>query len=700
MNKIITYIYCTLICLCFTESEVWAQKALGDESPAVKVIGFVGKNEIKLRWAPNTPLAWRHTNNYGFYIERHTIVKEGEVLLTPIIKRLNVKTILPKPMMEWEVYSEENDNAAIAAQALYGEDFEVEMENGGSGMMTIFNQAQVLEQRFLFALYAADQDYEVAKFSGLAYVDTDVKPNEKYLYKVFSEVPEEVMDIEFGGVYLGLQDYRELPQPQEFVGVFGDKSIMLSWNYKLLERDYNSYILERSEDNGKTFSQVQDVPITSLNNTEEQTTDRIMYVDSLSQNNKEYQYRVKGISPFGNVGPVSKIVKGKGIKTLLYGPAITGTMLESNNSSAIITWEFPKEGMETLAYFELHKSIKIKEGYSVLVSNIDKNKRTFTVNNLDAINYFKIVAVGNDGNRRKSFPQMVQPVDETPPATPLSLIGSIDSTGVVQLKWQQNLESDFLGYRVFRANLKEEEFTQITFEPIPESKIIDTINIKTLNKKIYYKVQSFDKRYNPSSFSEVLMLKRPDIIPPTQPVFKSFTADKGVVELNWITSSSEDAAKTLIYRKEKGSNVPWELIADVSLPQNQYKDAKAKPTITYLYTLVTMDESGLESDPVTPLTINLPDNQPKKDIERFKALVDREAKQILVSWNYKVDNVTEFMLYRASGKAKPTLYKVFEGEERKFIDKSLIINSNYKYLIQAVFSTGAKSMIKEINVKY
>ena len=49
---------------------------------------------------------------------------------------------------------EDNDYAAIAAQSLYGDDFEVEMENQGTDLLSILNQAEVLEQRFSFALFA------------------------------------------------------------------------------------------------------------------------------------------------------------------------------------------------------------------------------------------------------------------------------------------------------------------------------------------------------------------------------------------------------------------------------------------------------------------------------------------------------------------------------------------------------------------
>ncbi len=697
MNKY--FKYSILIILLLVSIRISSQEPIGNEEPEVKVIGTVTKEAIKLRWAVNTPLAWKYAIQYGYIVERKTIAIDGELLKIPVTKKLTVTPILPKPLPEWENFVDKSDQAAVAAQAMYGDDFNIEFEEGGNGFLNIVNQAKVLEQRFSFALFAADQDYEIAEFSGLAFIDSDVKPNEQYLYQVYSAIPKERMKVKPGGVYLGLKDYKPLPEPLEFIGIFKDKSVLLSWNYKLLQREYNSYIIERADANNN-FKPLNDIPLVNFNGKEKKSSDRMFFIDSLSQNDKEYKYRIKGISPFGEIGPPSKVIAGQGKAPLVYNPAITEAKLKPNNNSTVITWEFPQKGLETLAYFELNRSDEVNGNYTTIQSNISKSVRSITVNELKAINYFTITAVGVDGTKRVSFPQMVQPVDDIPPSTPLDISGVIDSTGIVQLRWKMNTEKDFLGYRVFKANFDNEEFTQITFRPIPQNEIIDTVNVKTLNNKVYYKIQAFDKRYNPSGFSKILMLKKPDVIPPTKPVFKSFKADNGIITLHWIPSSSIDASKTLVYRKERGNDTPWELIVEKSLPENTYDDMTANLAITYLYTLVTVDESGLESAPVTPLVIRLPDNTPKHEIDKFSELVNREEKKIFLNWKYDAGNVVEYLLYRAEEEKQPTLYKVFKGKEYTFIDQNLRVNTRYTYMLQAVFETGAKSPLKKIEVEY
>ena len=687
--------------LCFVSvaffAEIQAQKAIGNEKPEVKVIGTVTQDAIMLRWGMNTPTSWKYANQYGFKIVRETIAKGDSLLKTPIIKTLNDSPIKPRPLEEWEGLVDDNDYAAIAAQSLYGDDFEVEMENAGNDLLSILNQAEALEQRFSYALFAADQDFKVALHSGLGFVDNDIKKDEKYLYKIYVLIPEDKMQVKFGGVFLGANDYRELPKPIDFVGVFGDRTVQLTWNYELLKRTFNNYIIERSDDAGKTYNRLENSPIVNLNEKEDRSTDRMFYLDTIPVNNKTYYYRVKGISPFGLIGPPSEVISGKGQKPLETTPAIINANLVHNQ--VVISWEFP-EGNESISHFEINKSNHIKEGYQIVQQNIDKKIRTTTISNLEVINYFTITAVGIDGSKRVSFPKMVQLDDNEPPAKPSGLSATIDSTGVVKLSWNLNSEIDFMGYRVFKANLSDEEFTQITFKPIPNATFTDTVHIKTLNNKVYYKVQAFDQRYNPSAFSEILEIKKPDVIPPTKPVFKSFEVDKGIVTLTWVNSSSIDALKTAIYRKEKGKDEPWQLISEITLPENTYKDATAIPTINYIYTLITIDESGLESEPITPLTIKVPDNGLKPEIEKFNATVNREERYISINWRYKENNISEYRLYKSEEDLKPTLYKVLEKDEDKYTDRNLKINTKYNYMIQAVYASGAKSPIKKIEVVY
>src|SRR5690606_10248649 len=149
MRKNINYIiFCFLFLLSFITR---AQETKVDEQiPSVQVLARATKSEILLRWGVDTPLAWKYANDYGFIIEKHTIAVGTTVLENPIIETLTPTPIKPKPVEEWEDFTNRNQYAAIAAQAIYGDEFEVDLQQGGNDIVSIINQAQELEQRFSF----------------------------------------------------------------------------------------------------------------------------------------------------------------------------------------------------------------------------------------------------------------------------------------------------------------------------------------------------------------------------------------------------------------------------------------------------------------------------------------------------------------------------------------------------------------------
>ena len=68
----------------------------------------------------------------------------------------------------------------LSHSLFFGESFEVEMGEGKKdGIEGIINKSQEIDQRFAFALMAADLDFKVAELAGWAYVDKEAKPNEK-----------------------------------------------------------------------------------------------------------------------------------------------------------------------------------------------------------------------------------------------------------------------------------------------------------------------------------------------------------------------------------------------------------------------------------------------------------------------------------------------------------------------------------------
>ncbi|WP_052259512.1 hypothetical protein [Flavobacterium sp. KMS] len=439
-----------------------------------------------------------------------------------------------------------------------------------------------------------------------------------------------------------------------------------------------------------------DKPYTSLNQ-ENTNNNRIFYVDSIA-NNKPYSYRIQGISSFGELGPYSEIITGKGKSLLKFVPHLTVKDFK-DDTTVTLSWEFPEEGNEEISGFELNRSDKDDEKYTTVLKNIPAKNRSVTYNKLLSTNYFTITAIGKQGNSRTSFPMLVQPVDSIPPSKPIGLKGVIDSLGIVKITWAPNKEKDLMGYRIYRGNTAEEEFSQLTVSPSEPNTYEDKVIIKSLNSKVYYRVIAVDYHYNMSPFSETLIIKKPDVIPPTSPVFTKYEIKDGAVFLEWVNSQSEDVASHQLYRKENEQE-KWELILNDVTKLESFQDKKTNEGSTYRYAIFAKDESGLVSNPTPEIALFIPKYTVKPAVKGFYAQANTATKSIDLSWDYKESDVDSFEIYKATNQEPLQLIQILKGESRKLSDPTLTINTTYKYGIRAQFKDGRMSKMVFYTVKF
>jgi len=689
-------LYLLFVASLFLSTELKAQQLTLDK---LQMLGRAQPDYVILRWAPSSPAAWQYLNTYGMKLERYTILRDGKVLNVPE-KKVYTDVFKPLPLEQWEPLGEKNEYALVAAQAIYGESFEV-TENFSSSISKALTKTKELEQRHLFATFAADQSKEIALASGLLYEDHDVKKGEKYLYTISSLVPQKLLNIDTGFVYLSLDNYFPLPAPAGLKAEREGASVMLSWEGKRFQDFYNSFILEKSEDNGKTFHSVTDLPIVNPLKENGEYPDYIFKTDSVQVYNKKYVYRVKGINPFGETSPSSDTVSIVCIPKLKYAPHIVKTKL-GKDGRMMIQWYFPKEGRDSIQGFKLKRAGKIKGEVKEIHSNIlALDSIAFDSHPLNS-NYYTIVAYDRHGNETSSMPSLAMLEDSIPPTAPRHVKGKIDSLGIVSLSWDKNSEKDVAGYRIYRSNFADKEYEQITSEPVVENAFIDTVEIKTLTKNVYYKAVAVDGHFNASVFSQAIKIERPDVIPPTSPQVEQIYTDDLGIHLKWFESSSEDVSKYVIYRRASTESA-WRpiLTAKASDSITTFLDSLSAPGELYAYTLIAVDRSGLESLPSRPALCQRAIISKQSEIKEVSAKADRTNNKINISWAYGEQGVYKYLIYRALENEDLVLYKELVGTASLFSDEDLKTNTIYKYRLQAKFVSGALSPFsKEVVVNY
>lgn len=673
----------------------------GKKAPQVRMIGRAdsNRNAIYLRWASATPNSWKLNNKYGFILERYTVIRNKQMLPVPEKLVLGATPLKPRALEEWETLAKKDNNAAVIAQALYGEDFNVSINDKGAAK--ILAQSQELEQRFSFSLYAADNSFEGALMAGWAFVDKNVKADEKYLYRLKPAAPAKLLAADSVSVFISPAEYEPLPAVQEVIARFGNRGVILNWDIQMLSQYFASYYVEKSDDGGASFKKVNGLPVSNFDNgTGKQT--RMFFMDSLKENGKEYQYRVVGVNPFGQAGPPSTVIKGMGRDMLAAVPNIRNAYVDKKGVLQV-NWIFDEKGNNAIRGFQLKRADNIKGPYENFGDTLAATSRTTAIKKeLGASNYFTITALAKEGEGSTSFPYLVQPEDSTPPAVPVGVKAVIDTNGIVTITWDRNTEKDLMGYKVFRAQKKGEELVPLVDSIWYGTKFRDTLSLKMLNKRSYYAVTALDTRFNQSAKSVLVEVKKPEVIPPSPAVISKFKVEGTSVTLNWIASSDSDVVSHAVYRKISGdTSKPVMVRTFPGKDTTSYTDKGLTGGKKYIYYIVAKSEGGLTtpSEELTVITAQQA-NTDEAQFTRMYAYTQPEKRRIEVTWDHNLQQVAELQVYKAEGGKQLVLWKVLPAAQKGIYDTNVQANTEYQYGVMAVFTSGAFSSMKTVTTKY
>jgi hypothetical protein len=654
----------------------------------IAIAGRPSEDSICLRWAPLNYSVWQLGNRNGYKIERYVIARNGQLLRNPERRTLN-RSIRPLPQEAWEPIVKTNKYAAIAAQALFGDRFEVDLSQ--SDMFTIVNKVRENEQRFSFALFSADLSPAVAKASGLWITDAQISSGEKYLYRITINATDSLRS----SIFISPDDDYLLPSPKNLTAEFRDRFVSLRWD-KYKTNHYTAHIIERSED-GTNFVRISETPIVTVSPTAAEDTRHDYAIDSIANMTKTFYYRVKGVTAFGEESNSSDVVSGTAMPTVIDVPYITS--VESiENKFLQIHWTFPDGNNNAIKHFTLERSTESKGNFSPITPDkISPESRVYQDNAPKQINYYRLIAEGLNGDRYPSHVYFAQLVDSIPPSKPILATANIDENGVVKLSWIKNKDLDIFGYRIYKSFHRSEEPAQITAEPVESSSFTDHVNLNTLNETVYYRVMAIDQNQNHSELSEPIKVALPDLVRPQAPVLLPVKSTSSGVLLNWIRSSSHDVVRYEVYRKNTGHK-QWEQIA--------IKEIGTDTVFSHLdtgheigsgdhhYTVVAIDERGLESDPAHPVTGTRINSSLQPSIRWGRHNIVRDENKVTLRWINSKKDIEAFRIYKSVDSSQLLLYKTLGGDQEKMTD-TFIPGHLYKYHIMAIFKDGNKSLMSE-----
>jgi fibronectin type 3 domain-containing protein len=692
MNRISKNTGCLLACLLIL---VPCRLAGQDSIPAVAKDNIYARSRvadettIKLRWAPSNTKAWVDGKKYGYTVERYTMMIDKVWQDSPV-KLVVDRKFTPLPLVEWEQAIHESDYAAVIAQAFYGEEFSLTSVSGDIG--SIINQANELEQRFATSVFMAEYDYKAAEMAGWAWTDTLAKPNEKYLYRIYLNRPGNE-EGDTAVVYTGFDEMRPLPAPIGLTAVFGDKSVMLSWNYALLASTYHSYHVERMAEGETVFHRITEIPVSTLT----EGMAEIMYIDSLPDNERNYLYRIHGLTGFDETGPPSDTIRGKGKEPASCIPYIINGAFTGKDTVAVY-WEFDCPRIELVEKLQLWRSQYPEKDFDLVMDNIPVEAREESFILRDELNYIKLIAINKDSTQRESFPFLLRQTDSIPPAVPTGLKVTIDTLCVAHLEWDANQEPDLRGYRILRGFTETEEKSSILSDFLPVNEYADTLSLDLANARVYYALTAADIRYNESQRSQSVSAAKPNRITPDEPVFTGYEMEGGKVKLSWLTSPGQADVKYILMRRASGQEGEGDVIFTGDHTRNAYTD-EPEESGSYAYWVVATGAGGKQSKSPQALVLYISVEEDLNAVSGFRSYADRKRNYIELSWR-KHERAQKYRIYKAEEGSPMSLWKETEAATNRIADEHVSPDTQYSYTILFVSPQGRVSKSKTIVVHY
>lgn len=619
-------------------------------------------NAVLIRWSPMDFETWKWGVTNGYDLERYTIVQNGVPLAAADYENSHVQLesrIKPLPENDWQSLAQTNDLAGVAAGCLYGDSLDL-LPPGSTSIMTIQNKSKEAENRFGFSLFAADQDFNIAFMMGLAFEDKAVEANCKYAYFIKPYDPPSSIIVKLGFAQVKSDSVYVLLKPATLKGTPGDSTAILTWA-KDNDR-FTSYIVERSTNNGATFQALNNAPLIHAA-PEGGDNSLAVYIDSLSANGVMYVYRVRGRSPFGLLSPPSDTIHITGRPGPLPVQISIDSVQEVTSGQLTVTWRFPTDMQSKITGFDVLCGPHPEGPFTKLnTALLSASTRSFVHTAPQALNYYVVSARDLNGYELNSFAALGQPNDTVAPPRPVITQGVSDASGIVTLSWARSTAPDVAGYQVFISNVATAEFAVISTALLNDTIFHYGLNLNTLSEDVYFSVRALDFRYNRSPMAVPVLVKRPDIIPPSAPFIKTVNATMTGVYFEWNLSSSNDVVRYEFQRQKIGSP-GWTNIKVFTPAANlqAFTDSTASKRNWYRYRLIAIDEAdnrgGSGAVKAKPINDGLRDPilNLTGSLTQFSAFAGAT-----ISWRYPKDvDLTGFQIYRGFDSLSIRSYRFF-----------------------------------------
>ncbi len=640
----------------------------------IKVVSRYRNGGVELRLYPTNMGTWRKSNQLGYSIKRMELSDAGAAAG---FKELTVL----KP------YSGAEGRNLASGDSLAKATLELIASRPTSkNVVDIENEES---EAFFTYILATSLSAKAAKVAGMLYTDNTIEKGKQYVYNIsiISTKAKKDPNDEVLVFMTDTQNDYVAPSPQEVSAEEGEGVVKLSWNNTSNKELFAAYDIERSSNGGKSFTKITKIPFLALT----KDADVNYYTDSV-KNYIPYQYRVIGITLWVDHSNPSEIVEAMGRDKTAPSPPMN-VQAKGDRKKILVTWELPAQSRD-LKGFQIARGKKLEGPFTSISDKatlLGVSQRTFTdPNPVPKEPYYVVYSVDTAGNFNSTFSVMAIINDTVPPMRPLGFNGGIDSNGVVKLNWKYGSDNDLIGYQVYVANGKDNVYRQLTGSPIGDTTFADTVSMRSLTRDVFYKITAIDYNNNASDYSEILTLKRPDVIPPAAPMISSYAITESSVRLVLTASSSDDVAKYHLVRTDVAGKK--QTIGDWREIQTAVEDKDVKEGAEYTYTLLAIDGSG-KTTPSSPIRITVLEQSIKPGVDGLTAKFDEAEKKVMLQWRFDQPGTGySFVLFSRNNDGEWNAVKNLPASAKQFT-QTVTARGKIEYAIKVMYTNGAESTL-------
>ncbi|MEL7427100.1 MAG: hypothetical protein AAFN81_29170, partial [Bacteroidota bacterium] len=566
---IIALIYCFAVSAQETEQHLYLD-------------AFATSDSLILRWATDNPSLYVAGKQNGYLLQKATANSTSfETIET--VKPLSAIAI------DQLLQRHPDDDAALVAAQIQLTNFD-SLYAGGTDLLDGYQQHNNRMLGLNFVNLSADLSAPAAAILGFRKVLYNYQAKEKAIYRIVClDEQQQGLDTAYH-YHNGTLSW--LPPVDELLFEQQGARLQIKWDYLDMSAFYTAYDVYRSESIEGPYTKLNTRPIYTAN--EEAKFN--FHFDTIALGST-YHYKVRAYSSFGVMGPFSKAFSHRMLDQSVGYTAINASAA-GNHESIELSWEpqIKPEERSKLKGVRVFKSNQESGTYRALHPDflpVDTRSFIDTLIRDERMHFYRIVAYNQDEVEKSSSVIMANYIDTIAPAPPANLFGYIDSLGIARIIWQPNAERDLEGYRIYKSNRPDGTYYHTHDLLHRDNEFADTVGLKFLTKQVYYKVAAVDFNNNHSGYSDLLILERPDTIPPAAPHITDYQKTAETVQLQIIPSSSTDVNATYVERSCYGKVDTFAL----SVGQTTFTDSLLGALQGNIqYQIIAVDDSNNQSN--------------------------------------------------------------------------------------------------------